>query len=141
VIYYPVNVSQYEGTPPADDQQQRRHSVGPVYPIVDVARLALAGALTFWTKGSARDAQKWKIDITDSAQLIAMALSTGQYLYSEWCQQQPSGPWAMCDAYKVTQHEWNDHAHKVLPTIWYLKFAISKTGQLLLMVSNHPDGA
>ena len=85
MIYYSVNVSQYEGTPPADDQHQRRHSFGPVYPLVDVERLALAGALTFWAKGSARDAQKWKIDIADSAQLIGQALSTGQYLHSEWC--------------------------------------------------------
>ena len=47
----------------------------------------------------------------------------------------------MCDAYKVTHHEWNEQAHKVLPTTWYLKFAIGKTGQLLLMASNHPEGA
>lgn len=108
---------------------------------MDVVALAKTGVLTFWTKGSARDAQKWKIDIIDTAQLIVLALSTGQYLHSEWCQQQPHGPWAMCDAYKVIHHAWNEQAHKELPTTWYLKFAISKTGQLLLMASNHPAGA
>ncbi len=141
MIYLPINVSRYEGPPPTDDLQQRRHPNGPVYPRVEVENLARTVALAFWTKGSARDAQKWKIDTTDVAHLVVLALSTGQYLHSEWCQQQPQGPWAMCDAYRVTQHVWNEQAHKVMPTTWYLKFAISKTGQLLLMASNHPEGA
>ena len=47
----------------------------------------------------------------------------------------------MCDAYKVTQYEWIENAGKDMPVSYYLKFAISKTGQLLLMASNHPEGA
>lgn len=95
----------------------------------------------FWTRGASRDAQKWKFDEQDCAELLVQALKTGQFLDSEWCQQQPQGPWAMCDAYKVTRYEWIEHAGKKMPVSYYLKFAINKTGQLLLMASNHPEGA
>ena len=47
----------------------------------------------------------------------------------------------MCDAYSVTRQEWHEHAGKHLNVSYYLKFAISQTGQLLLMASNHPEGA
>jgi len=35
----------------------------------------------------------------------------------------------------------NDVDRKYLNVSYYLKFAISQTGQLLLMASNHPEGA
>lgn len=46
----------------------------------------------------------------------------------------------MCDAYKVTRKEWIENAGKYIPMTYYLKFAISKTGHILLMASNHPEG-
>lgn len=103
--------------------------------------LAEEGKLMFWTRGASRDAQKWKLDDQDCVELVVQALKTGQFLDSEWCQQQPQGPWAMCDAYKVTRYEWIEHAGRKMPVSYYLKFAINKTGQLLLMASNHPEGA
>lgn len=112
-----------------------------MYAAADVLQLAKQGALQFWTRGAAKDAQKWKLDAEDCANLIGLALHSGRFLGSEWCQQQPQGPWAMCDAYSVARQEWHEHAGKYLNVSYYLKFAISQTGQLLLMASNHPEGA
>ena len=136
-----VNISAFDGAVPEGDSPERRYPQGPVYPIESVVTLAEKTALEYWTRGAALDAQKWRLDHQDTAQLIIQALKTGQFLVSEWCQQRPQGPWAMCDAYKVTRYEWIENAGKHMPVSYYLKFAISKTGQLLLMASNHPEGA
>lgn len=135
-----VNISAFAGPKPSNDVD-RKYPQGPVYAVADVLRLAAQGALQFWTRGAARDAQKWKLDTADCANLIHLALHSGRFMGSEWCQQQPQGPWAMCDAYSVTRQEWHEHAGKHLNVSYYLKFAISQTGQLLLMASNHPEGA
>lgn len=135
-----VNISAFEGSPPSGGAD-RKYPQGPVYEIEDVERLAAQGSLQFWTRGAARDAQKWKLDTKDCAKLMQLALHSGRFTGSEWCQQQPQGPWAMCDAYSVSRPEWIEHAGKHLNVSYYLKFAISKTGQLLLMASNHPEGA
>lgn len=136
-----VNISAFNGEPPQGDPPNRKYAHGPVYPVVQVLDLAEKTALQFWSKGSALDAQKWKIDTNDASSLVVQAIKTGQYLASEWCQQRPHGPWAMCDAYKVTRYDWIENAGKNMLVSYYLKFAISKTGQLLLMASNHPEGA
>ncbi len=136
-----VNISLFDGVVPTGEPTDRKYLKGPVYPIEQVLNLAEKTKLQFWSKGSALDAQKWKIDTSDAAILVNLALTTGKYLASEWCQQRPQGPWAMCDAYKVTRLEWIENASKNMPVSYYLKFAISKTGQLLLMASNHPEGA
>ncbi|QTQ33515.1 Uncharacterized protein pbN1_35290 [Aromatoleum bremense] len=41
----------------------------------------------------------------------------------------------------MTRLEWHHAAHKELRITYYLKFAISKTGSMLLSISNHPEGA
>lgn len=47
----------------------------------------------------------------------------------------------MCDAYSVTRLERHDYSDKNLTCTYYIKFAISKTGHLLLVASIHPEGA
>ncbi|MCZ2098445.1 MAG: hypothetical protein LC121_19720 [Anaerolineae bacterium] len=103
--------------------------------------LAAAGQLLLWSSGAIRDAQKWSFELDDLCRLVSLAVQRGRYLRSEWCEQRPNGPWAACDAYRVTRFEWNEAAHKDFELAYYMKFAISKTGQMLLSASNHPEGA
>ena len=138
-----TNVSRFQGTPPTDDKSERDRKIahGPLYPASEVLTLVEQEALSFWTKGSSRDSQKWKLDAQDVGYLIKAALTNGRFLSAEWCEQKPAGPWAACDAYVVTRQEWNEAAHKYLACTYYVKYAISKTGKILLMASNHPEGA
>lgn len=66
------------------------------------------------------------------AQLIHEAISTGRFIGSEWCEQEPVGPIAPCDAYEVTRSKGK---HKKL----YVKFAISRRGMTVLTISCHPS--
>ena len=137
-----TNVSRYDGSPPADaSDQSRKIAGGPLYPKREVLALLSPTAVNFWSRGAVADQQKWKINAQDARDLVQAALHTGRYLGAEWCVQKADGPWAACDAYVVSRLEWNPHAHKDLTVTYYLKYAISKTGQVLLMASSHPEGA
>ncbi len=137
------NVSRYPGVPPpaSGDSVSRQIAGGPIYPVPEVVALAERAAILFWTGGAARDTQKWAIDTDGASELLLDAVNSGRFLGAEWCEQKTSGPWAACDAYTVTRREWNRAAHKHLYCTYYIKFAIGKTGQILLMASIHPTGA
>jgi hypothetical protein len=143
VINNERNVSRYDADPPAsgDNTTNRKIPGGPLYPAHEVAVLAEQSALIFWTRGAVEDSQKWKIDVADASSLLTAALRSGRFLGAEWCKQKSSGPWAACDAYPVTRREWRQAAHRDVECTYYIKFAVSKTGQVLLMASNHPTGA
>ncbi|PYF99755.1 hypothetical protein D893_02568 [Thioalkalivibrio sp. ALE21] len=133
------NVSAYEGSPPVDEND-RKIADGPLYDRAQVIALVRRKALSLWTRGAAEDAAKWMIDVPDVCRLVEQAVTQGRYIGSEWCIQKPGGPWVASDAYAVTVSEWNAHAQRELDTTWYLKFSISCTGNVLLSVSNHPEG-
>lgn len=135
-----MNVSRFEGTPPKNDDDPREINAGPLYPVLEIQVLAESVQLSFWSNGALQDAQKWCISNEDVADLIQLAVTRGIYLGSEWCKAKAVGPWAACDAYKVSRHEWIQATHKYTQTHYYLKFAISKTSTLLLSASNHPQG-
>ncbi len=133
------NVSAYKGSPP-EEGGDRRIAGGRLYAPDDLAALAGEGQVTLWSAGAIRDAAKWSLDVADVARLIECAVRQGRYRGSEWCIQKPNGPWAACDAYTVTVEEWLETARRNMPVTYYLKFCIAKTGCLLLLVSNHPEG-
>lgn len=135
-----INVSQFDGDPPASDKAPRKIAGGPLYPREAWQALANAKNLQLWSNGAIKDAQKWNLSTNDVAELLGLALQRGRFKGSEWCQQKPNGPWAACDAYTVMRLEWHTHAHKEIETTYYLKAAISKTGKWLLSASNHPEG-
>lgn len=66
-----------------------------------------------------------------------LLITQGQYVNSQWCVQKPTGPWAACDGYRLFRDEWVEYAHKEMRYEYYVKFAIGKTGKLLLLVSCH----
>ena len=133
------NVSAYEGSPP-DEGGDRTISGGPLYAPDDLAALAGEDQVTFWSAGAIRDAAKWSLAVPDVAHLVERAVRQGRYRGSEWCIQKPNGPWAACDAYTVTVDEWVEATRRSMPVPYYLKFCIAKTGGVLLLVSNHPEG-
>lgn len=135
-----INLSAYEGQPPTEVGKERVHiRNGPLYDKADVLLLLGKGddSTTLWTRNCVQDVQALAFDIADVRELLKQALTTGHYINSEWCVQKITGPWAACDSYRLSRQEWNDAAYKYLPCEYYVKFAIAKTGKLLLLVSCH----
>jgi len=134
-------LSRYEGELPSGANASRAIPGGPLYPIDEILSILDAvgsDAIRAWTRKCTEDMQKWSLDDNDIHELIEIAVRAGRFLGSEWCQQNDNGPWAACDAYQVTRNEWLDNARKYMDCDYYLKFAIGKQGNLLLVVSCHP---
>ena len=83
--------------------------------------------------------QNDNLDTEDALELITLALRQGKFLDSEWCEEKPSGPWAACDAYCVYRSERIEKARKDMSIEYFVKFAIAKTGILILIISCHPS--
>jgi hypothetical protein len=133
------NLSAYSGTPPPQEQGDRHIADGPLYHVADVLALLDQGeaALVPWTRKCKDDLLRLALDVSDAQALVREALENGCYRNSEWCVQQPSGPWAACDAYQLWHNEWVQAAYKEMCFEYYIKFAIGKSGKLLLLVSCH----
>lgn len=133
-------VSRFQG-PPNPSGDNRSIPYGPLYPADEVLRL-LEGkghdAIHLWTRKGIADQQKYGHDSETILELLELALTRGCFLGSQWCQQRENGPWAACDAYSFWRDEWMPVAHKSLSVEYYLKFALNKTGIVLLVVSCHP---
>jgi hypothetical protein len=135
-----IILSRFTG-PPQPDPKNRKILTGPLYPAEEVLEL-LTGISTdsvlAWTNKCIRDLQKWSLDSEDLIELLRIAVTSGRYRGSEWCVQHPHGPWAACDAYELIRNEHIEHLRKEMDIEYYLKFAISRTGLVMLVVSCHP---
>lgn len=134
-------VSRYSGKLPLGEGVSRKIPGGPLYPPSEVlALLADSGsqAVHAWTDKCNRDIQKWSLDAEDLCELIEIAVRSGRFRGAEWCEQRPNGPWAACDAYSLVRREWMAFAHREMDMEYYIKFAVAKTGTVLLVVSCHP---
>lgn len=131
-------VSRFTGTLP-EAGADRTLLGGPLYPQDEVLNLLKGGdgVIRVWTRRCVADVQQLALDSDDLVSLVTEAVARGRFTGSEWCQQKPSGPWAACDAYALTRLEWVQAARKDLAVDYYLKFAIGKTGTILLLVSCH----
>ncbi|NMM82414.1 hypothetical protein B2J86_16000 [Acidovorax sp. SRB_14] len=67
---------------------------------------------------------------------VILALRAGDYIDSEWCEN-GKGAIAACDAYRVSVTEIAPATGKPVRMEYFLKFAVSKTGALVLIVSCH----
>ena len=133
------NVSSYEGQPPSDTGGSRIYIEGPLYPIDSVLEILDSGddQTYLWTNKCIRDVGRLSLDMSEVTLLIKQAVTQGRYQKSEWCVQKPTGPWAACDGYQLYRNEWIDYAHKEMSIEYYIKFAIGKTGKILLLISCH----
>lgn len=135
-----INVSRYQGQIPSGSKADLAISDMPLYPAEEVmVLLEQRGeeAIKAWTNKCIRDVQSLGWDNSDLLELIRQALQGGRYLNSQWCMQKPGGPWAACDSYHLRRSEWIEAAHKNMQCEYYIKYAIGKTGQLLLLASCH----
>lgn len=127
------------GTPPSEGavNAKRKIKKGPLYPKANVLKLLAQESLTLWTRKCQREVRDLALDLSGVASLMTEAVQLGKYTDSEWCVQDPTGPWAACDVYLLTKKEWNSHAYKEMPVDYFFKFSISESGKLLLVVSCH----
>lgn len=137
-----VNVGRYQDTPAPhisnENDRVKISTKGPLYPAAEVLVLLEREQLNLWTRKCQRDVTyNLNLDIAGAAEIVRDALTHGQYIDSEWCVQNPSGPIAACDAYKLKTRYFNEAAKKELSCEYYVKFAIAKSGKLLLLVSCH----
>lgn len=129
-----IIVSEYSGGPTPGDRV--KIDGGPLYSLERVQGLVSAPVqLRLWTKRCRVKVQELGWDAEDVAELV-QCLSLHDYKDSEWCEN-GKGAWAACDAYAIRRREWVEAARKEMTVEYFLKFAIGKTGALVLMVSCH----
>ncbi len=129
------NLSAYPGEPPREGDP-RKIPGGPLYTLSEVQSLThQPGALNLWTRRCSTTVAALGLDTDDVGALIR-ELTERDYRDSEWCEN-GRGAWAACDAYTLRRLEFRETVGKSFATEYYLKFALAKTGALLLMVSCH----
>jgi hypothetical protein len=133
------NLTPQFGGPPAEGATdgERRIAGGPLYAVRDVLKLLEKVSLQCWTRKCQNDVRKLDLDQVGVASLVNDAIKNGKFNNSEWCVQDPTGPWAACDAYVLKRKEWNTYSYKELQCEYYVKFSIPKSGRLLLLISCH----
>ena len=127
-------VSEYSGGPDPGDRV--KIGVEPLYSLERVRALANdPKQVRLWTKKAAKDVLSLIWSEVDVAELLT-ELQPHQYIDSEWCTN-GLGVWAACDAYAVRRREWVSAVKKEMNMEYFVKFAIGKTGALVLVVSCH----
>jgi hypothetical protein len=127
-------ISEYSGDPVPGNRV--KIGTGPLYDLARVKALATqADRVKLLTEKCRQDVHNLGWDEDDVAQLLSI-LTAGDYKDSEWCDN-GKGAWAACDTYTIRLRDWVETAHKELTMNYFLKFAIGKTGTLVLMLSCH----
>ena len=129
-------ISEYSPELP-DETGRAKIAGGPLYDLERVQALVQGeDPLQAWTEKCRKDVRKWfDDDLQRIADLIGQ-LKGADYIDSEWCEN-GKGAIAACDAYSIYWVETAPATGKSLRMEYFLKFAVSKTGTLLLMVSCH----
>jgi hypothetical protein len=138
-----INVSAYQGAPPDDldtNKASRKILGGPIYDKDDILKVLEGGedAISPWTKKCISDLKKYEISHDEVENYIRIALASGKFKGSEWCKGKKDGVYAACDSYQILVKEWVPAAHKEMTFEYYVKFAIGKLGNLMLIISCHP---
>ena len=134
-------VSQFVGKGPPREGAYRKISGGPLYEAGDVLKLLDldSPAAETWTQKCRWDLLDWGLEKGDACELVRIAVNSQPLYRSEWCLQRANGPWAACDAYLVPCPGWIPHVPTDDDMKFYVKFAIARTGEKLLLVSCHPS--
>ena len=136
-----TNLSAFTGPLPAAEAEKSELQIsgGPLYKPGEVLELLRAeGGLVPWTKKCVKDLRdKLCIDNDGAAALVQEAIVSGRYRNSQWCQGKSSHQWAACDAYILKRDEYIPHARRELTIEYYVKFAIGRSGKVILLISCH----
>ncbi|MDQ7051031.1 MAG: hypothetical protein Q9M92_16465 [Enterobacterales bacterium] len=133
-----INLSRYQGKPPKADTN-RKIAGGPLYSAEELLLILETGVNSFTpiTKRCLADIERFELSHDDIISLLRLCAESGKFRGSEWCRGSKDGHWLACDAYSVCRQEWIKASSKNMNIEYYLKFAIGKTGQVILMVSCH----
>ncbi len=139
----PVLLSRYTSDPPSEPGRVKIAG-GPLYGLDEVKTLAERLEVVLVTRRcmqSVRDLYEgvrddYESDLAMVADLLLRLDVSGRYIDSEWCEN-GSGALVACDAYEVCRDDMIHGTTRVIRTRYFVKFAIGKTGQILLVVSCH----
>ena len=130
-------LSEYSLNPPQDGQGRVKIANGPLYALERVQALAQdEDRLKAWTEKCRKDVRKWFDDDLERVGDLILALKPDDYIDSEWCEN-GKGAWAACDAYSISLEETAPATGRPVRMEYFVKFAVSKTGALVLIVSCH----
>lgn len=129
-------VSEYSANPPSESGRVKIAG-GPLYDLPRVQVLIQDdNQLLAWTEKCRKDVRKWFDDDWQRVGNLLGSLKDADYIDSEWCEN-GKGAIAACDAYSCYVTETAPATGKPLRMEYFLKFAVSKTGTLVLMASCH----
>lgn len=131
-------LSQYSTSPPTELGGGRiKIDGGPLYDLATVKQLVDdPDCINLFTRTCIGEVQKLFDSDTEQVAALIQALDQQDYIDSEWCENGKTGV-AACDAYRIRLAEVVAATGKPMTTEYFLKFAIGKTGQLVLLVSCH----
>jgi len=130
-----IILSEYSSDPPDESGRVKIDIGGPLYDLSRVRALVEDETqLVLWTEKCRRDVHK--LFDSDLEQVADLLLGPMDYVDSEWCEN-GKGAIAACDAYRVRRSEWIEATRRSMTVEYFVKFAIGKTGKLVLLVSCH----
>ena len=89
-----------------------------------------------WTVKCIKDVRNLFEDDLEQVAALLLALKTSDYVDSEWCENGKNAL-AACDAYRLYRQEVMPATGKSMTVGYFVKYAIGKTGRVVLMVSCH----
>lgn len=130
-------LSEYILNPPSEPGRAKIDAAGPLYDLARVKALVEDETqLQLWTRKCINDVSKlFDSDLARVVELI-QGLRSEDYIDSEWCEN-GKGFLAACDAYRCRRQEVVPGTSRPVTVEYYVKFAIGKTGRLVLVVSCH----
>ena len=129
-------ISEYSQDPPTEVGRVKI-AVGPLYDLERIWALAQdEDKVQALTRNCRRDVDKFFDGDYEQVASLIRAAKASDYIDSEWCEN-GSGGIAACDAYSVRRTEVIRATGKVVTFDYFLKFAIGKAGNLVLVVSCH----
>ncbi|WP_160315780.1 hypothetical protein [Mariprofundus ferrooxydans] len=129
------NISAYSAPPPKVGGG--KIGSGPLYMLADVKTAVGKGeGVNLWTRGCVEDVRSLGLDDRGVSILICK-LSSDDYRDSEWCCSGNNNIIAACDSYVLKTREFCEAAMKHMDVEYFMKFALKKNGDLVIVASCH----
>lgn len=110
---------------------------GPLYALARVQKLVDSSeCIKLFTRTCIADVHKLFDSDYERVACLIQALDTCNYIDSQWCENGKNGI-AACDAYRIRRTEVIAVTNKPTTVEYFVKFAVGKTGKLVLLVSCH----
>lgn len=131
-----IILSEYSLNHPEAEVGRVKIGCGPLYDLVRVQAMASNSQLAAWTEKCRKDVHKWFDGDLERVADLLLSLQPKDYIDSEWCEN-GKGAIAACDAYSLNVTETAPATGQPVRMEYFVKFAVSKTGALVLIVSCH----